>query len=304
MTHILSEVVRSLRAWPIFVFYVLATLAVAVVIALITFNVIDLGMNHFGDASHRTHDVAYGLLFTTLVVGVLAQLRRPERNVAAMAMAVIPAAALLLAGVLTDQVDRVVEFNPLRYAAAVTGVVILLHPTGRAFFRSFGVSRVSWPLLALVGVAAVPLIGFASTNIRLQRTVTDMHTFMGHYGFMAALGYTTIGVGLLASLRPVGWRLTAWAAGLLPFLLGATSLLYPDSTSSLDTAWAVAAIAWGTSFVAIAARTRDAESPTTFDSGDLTAPSGEGSADLVAGRGHAAHRQPSGALERQGGSVA
>lgn len=273
MKPVLSEVVRSLRASHFFAFYVVATLTVAVIIALITFNVIDLGMQHFGDEFHRTHDVAYGLLFTTLVVGVLAQLRRPQRNVAAMAMAIMPAGGLLLAGILTEQMDRVVQFNPFRYAAAVTAVATLLHPTGRAFFHSFRASRISWPMLALVGVAAVPLVGFASTNIRLQRTVTDVHSFMGHYGFMTALCYTVIGVGLLASLRPVGWRLTAWAAGLLPVLLAATSLLYPDSTSSLDTAWAIAAIAWGTAFMSVAARTKDAETPTAFDSGDVASES-------------------------------
>lgn len=269
MVPILSDVLRSLRGTPIFAFYVLATLTVAVVIALITFNIIDLGMNHFGDEAHRSHDVAYGLLFTTLVVGVLAQLRRPGRNVAAMAMAIMPAAGLLLAGVLTDQVNRVVEFNPFRYAAAVTAVVTLLHPTGRAFCRSFRVSRISWPMLALVGVAAVPMLGLASTNVRLQRTVTDSHTFVGHYGFMAALAYTMIGVGLIASLRPIGWRLSAWATGLLPVLLGGTSLLYPNATSSLITAWAVAALAWGTAFISLAARTKDAASPTASAAGDV-----------------------------------
>lgn len=72
---------------------------------------------------------------------------------------------------------------------------------------------------------------------------------MGHYAFMAAFSYTVIGVGLLASLRPVGWRLSAWVAGLLPAVLGVTSLLYPDATSSLDARWALAAIAWAVAFV-------------------------------------------------------
>jgi hypothetical protein len=269
MTNVLRETAHSLRVWPIFAFYVLVTLAVAGIIGMITFDVIDLGMTHFGEASHRTHDVTYGLLFTTVVVGILAQLRRPEKNVAGMLMSLLPVAALVLAAVLSHDVDAVFEFNPLRYAAAVAVVAALLHPAGRAFFRSFGLVRVNWLMLALVGVAAVPLIAFASTNIRLQRAVSDMHVFMGHYGFMAAFSFTVIAVGILASLRPVGWRLPAWVAGVLPAMLGITSMLYPDATSSLDRSWAVAAICWGVVFVAAATFTTDAVEPRLIASGDV-----------------------------------
>lgn len=216
-------------------------------------------MQHFGEASHRTHDVAYGALYTTIVLGVLVQLRRPYRNVAAMAMALVPPAALLLVAVLVDQVDRVFEFNPLRYAAALAAVTALLHPSGRAFFRSLRLSAVSWPLIGLVAVAAVPLLGFASTNLGLQRDVTDLHAGMGHYGFMAALAYSIVGVGLLAGLRSVGWRLTAWVAALLAGVLGATSLLYPDAASSVAPGWAIAAIVWAAAIVALAVRTPDAD---------------------------------------------
>ncbi|MGH7429622.1 MAG: hypothetical protein ACREJ4_14880, partial [Candidatus Methylomirabilaceae bacterium] len=101
-------------------------------------------------------------------------------------------------------------------------------------------------------IAAVPLLAFASTNIGLQRTVTNDHAALGHYGFMAAFSFTVIGVGLLASLRPDGWRLTAWVAGLLPALLGLASLVFPDLDSSLGLVWALAAMAWGVAFVAAA----------------------------------------------------
>lgn len=260
MIHALGDIQRSLRASPIFSFYVLVTLGVAGIIGLITFDFIDLGMAHFGEASHRTHDVTYGMLFTTGVIGILAQLRRPEKNVAGMLMALTPAAGLLLAAVLSGN-DAIVQRNPLRYAAAVTVVAALVHPAGRGLFRSFSVSRVNWVMVALVGIAAAPLLAFASTNLRLQRSVPDTHGFMGHYGFMVAFGYTVIAVGLLASLRPVGWRLTAWVSSLLPAALGVTSLLYPNAASSLGRAGALAAIAWGAMFVAAAELTRSAKGP-------------------------------------------
>jgi hypothetical protein len=265
MMHVLRESQQSLRSSPIFAFYVLVALGVGGVIGLMTFRP-ELfpgmsGMNHFGELSHRTHDVAFGLLFTTSIVGLLSQLRRPAMNVAGMVMALVPGAALLLAAVLSTDAG-VVTRNPLRSAVAVTVVAALLHPTGRGFFRSFRFSRVDPMLLALVGITAVPLLGFASKEIDLQRSVPDEHAGMGHYGFMAALSFTVIGLGVLASLRPDGWRLTAWVTGLLPALLAVTSMVYPDASSSLDRGWASAAIAWGVVFIAVAERSRHIEHPT------------------------------------------
>jgi hypothetical protein len=139
-------------------------------------------------------------------------------------------------------------------------IALGLHPAGRDFFISFRVSRANRLMAALVVVAAVPLLLLTATNLRLQVSVADDHAAAGHYGFMAAFSITIIGVGLLASLRPDGWRLTAWVAGLLPALLGMVSLIYPV-TSSLSLPWALAAIAWGTGFVIAAERSRHAEGP-------------------------------------------
>ena len=270
----LAEMLRSARKRPIFAFYLVATLVVAVIVALITLEVIDLGMSHFGQPAHRTHDVTYGLLFAASIAGVLVQLRRPEENVAGMLMALVPASALLVAGVLSQDSDAVFHRNPLRYAAAVIVVAALLHPAGRGFYRSLRLSRLRPVPLALLGVAAVPLLGLASTNLRLQRTITDEHAFMGHYGFMAALSFTVIALGVVASFRPPGWRTTAWAAGLLPALLGATSWLYPNATSSLSSLWAALAIAWGVTFIGVAATTREAEASVGASATDRTEPVG------------------------------
>lgn len=255
------DVLRSLRASPVFAFYLLLALVVAGYIGLVTFlmnaypDVLPDGlaqMSHFGDEAHRVHDLTYGFVFTVGVVGLLAQLRRPSANVAGMVMALVPWAGLLLAALLSDSYTTIVDRNPWYPLAVVTVITALLHPAGRDLFRSFSRSQVSWVMLALVGVAAVPLVSFASTNIRLQSTVTDGHAAMGHYGFMAAFSYTVLGLGVLASLRPPGWRLAAWVTGLLPALLGLTSLVYTDISSRLELGWALAAIAWGAAFIAAA----------------------------------------------------
>jgi hypothetical protein len=269
MMRLLREMWHTLRGSPIFAFFVLATLAAAGAIGamtlLMTIQPGFMGMAHFSEPGHRTHDLTYGFMFTTIVVGVLAQLRRPSENVASMVMALIPGLALALAALLST--DTSVILSAERVLVIVLAVfVALLHPAAGTFFRLFRISRINWVLLALVVIAAVPVLAFASTNIRLQATLLDEHAAVGHYGFMAAFSFTVIAVGVLASLRPDGWRLPAWVAGILPALLGVTSLVYPDSSSSLGPVWALAAIAWGGVFVAVAELTRNAEVPTLLGS--------------------------------------
>jgi hypothetical protein len=261
---------QALRASPVFVLAVLVTLGLAglnaLMVVLMQLQPGFMGMAHFTEEHHRAHDLTFGFLFVPAVVGMLAQFRRPSENVAGQVMALVPWAGLLLALVLTIVLTPNADVRGLANLAWVapatsTLVAAVLHPTWRGFFRSFRASRVSWVLLALVIIAAVPLLAFASTNTRLQGTVPDDHADLGHYGFMAAFGFTVVGTGLLASLRPDGWRLTAWVAGLLPALLGLASLVYPDVSSSLGPAWALAAIAWSVVFVAAAELTKDAASP-------------------------------------------
>lgn len=256
--------VHSLRASPVFALAVLLTLGLAGLFGLMTaLMALRLGfllpgpfaqMTHFTEAEHRIHDLTFGFIFLPAVVGMLAQLRRPSKNVAGQLMALIPSLGLVLTLVVTSVLSN--NTNVLQPPWMAVGMAVLLtttlHPAGRDLFRSFSVARINWVMLTLVIIAAAPLLVFASTNLRLQGTIADAHAVMGHYGFMAALSFTVIGVGVLASMRPDGWRLTAWVAGLLPALLGLTSVVFPDFASSLGLVWALAAIAWGVVFVAAA----------------------------------------------------
>jgi peptidoglycan/LPS O-acetylase OafA/YrhL len=222
---------------------------------------------------HRIHDFTFSFLFGPAVAGILAQLRTPTKNVAGQLMALIPWVALGLAFALTN---TWVPWDLVAIFGVLTLLATILHPTGRDLFGSFSVSRVNRVMLALVIIAAVPLLAFASTNIGLQRTVSNEHTALGHYGFMAAFSFTVIGVGLLASLRPDGWWLSAWVAGLLPALLGLASVVFPDVDSSLGPVWALAAIAWGVVFVAVAELTQDTECPTLLGSWGVVSKSERG----------------------------
>lgn len=206
-----------------------------------------MGMSHFSQESHRIHDLTFALLNGTVVVGMLAQLRAPTRNVAGQLMGLIPFAALMLVVGLTN---TWVLSPPWLILGASTVLAMMFHPAGDPT-RTFSAARLDRVMLALVGAATIPLLAFAWMNIGLQRSVLTDHVMAGHYGFMAALSFTIIGVGLLSSARPGGWRIAAWIAGGLPVALGLASIVFPVD-SSLDPVWALGAIVWGVTFVAVA----------------------------------------------------
>lgn len=249
---------RVLRSSPLFTGIVLITLGLFAILGVILVrdDVIG-GHTHFRELHHRVHDLTFAFLFGTAGVGTLPQVVAPSRNRAGQLMALIPWIALVLVFPLTEYwtahasgfvIVATALFGALTLNAAI------FHPTGLTLWRSLSVSQADRSMLALVAIAAAPLLAFAFTNIGLQRTAADDHADLGHYGFMAAFSFNVIGVGLLASLRADGWRLTAWVAGALPVLLGIVSLVYPgpDIASSLSPVWALASIAWGALFVAAA----------------------------------------------------
>jgi hypothetical protein len=250
---------RTERGSPLFTLTVVVTIGLAVLIGLMVLMMQIrpgfMGMAHFTERHHRVHDVTFGLLVGTAVVGMFAQLRRPSRNIAGQLMALIPWAALGLISVLTS---TAVRFAPFPLFTALTLLATVLHPRRREMVGMFSTSRVNQVMLALVVFAAIVLLPVAWTNIGLQRTLTNDHATLGHYGFIAAFSVTVIAVGILASVRPTGWRLLAWVAGILPVLLGVASLVYSGVDSSLGMGWAVASIAWGAAFVATAEVTRGA----------------------------------------------
>jgi hypothetical protein len=253
------------RASAAFSFVVLLTLVLFGFIGVVLFHPRLIGhalghdtaghiSQHFREHQHRMHDLTFSFILGTAVVGTLVQVRRPSENFAGQLMALIAWLALGLAFVVATSW---LPFAPAPILATLTLLATLLHPARREFFRSFSISRVNRTMLVLVVIAAVPLSAFASGNIGLQRTVTNDHAALGHYGFMAAFSFTVIGVGLLASMRLDGWRLTAWVVGCLAVLLGLASLVFPDVDSSVSLVWTIAAIVWGVAFVLAAQSSPD-----------------------------------------------
>lgn len=201
---------------------------------------------HFREPHHRIHDLAFGLLLGTTAIGAFVQLRAPGKNVAGQLMAAIPIVALVLAAVAGDR--RVLAI-PWVAVGAPTIVATLLHPD---LFRSISRIRPAGSMVALVAIAALPLLAFALSNIGLQRTGANDHAALGHYGYMAAYALTVVAVGIVSSLRLEGWTLVARIAGALAVFLGVASLVFPDVEGSVGTVWAAAAIGWGVGYIAVA----------------------------------------------------
>ncbi|MGH8913690.1 MAG: hypothetical protein ACRDZM_04145, partial [Acidimicrobiia bacterium] len=167
------DIIRTVRVAPLFTLALLLTLVAAGFNGLMVFLMlleVDLPgafgqMTHFQQPGHRVHDLTFAFLFLPTVVGTLAQFRRPQMNIAGQLMTVVPTVGLLLTFLLTWILvnnTRVMQ-PPWVIVGAAALVTVGVHPAGRYFFRSFSAARVNRAMLALVIVAAVPLILYAST---------------------------------------------------------------------------------------------------------------------------------------------
>lgn len=232
-----------------------------------------------GAISHRIHEVCFGLIFVVTAAGVLAQLRRPERKIAAMYQVVIPLYLIILSVLLIDNI-----VDPIVIAFIVAPIVlIVLHPDRKGLLRpQTDPSRL---LLAVAAVAAIPLVVFAVGQVRegaqasklapevledlpdtataaeiedalavVARTPAELEAVQhfGHWSAMGAFAGSIMGLSIVAALRMRGWRLPAWAAAIAAIVFGTASLVAQGDASALSTPWAVAAIVWGITFAGTA----------------------------------------------------
>ena len=69
---------------------------------------------------------------------------------------------------------------------------------------------------------------------------------------MAAMAIAIVLAGLLASLKPHGWRIPAWCAGMAVVVYGLASVVFPDHPGAEERGWGSLAIAGGVLFIAAA----------------------------------------------------
>lgn len=203
---------------------------------------------------HRLHDLNFFALVWLGLVGLAVQLYRPDERVTAVAVPVLvmgPMAVLALTS------GSPIAMLPVVFT--VVGLVVAaLHPAGRSLVRLDRVETVDRALVALLVIAAVPLLAYAGDQIVKQYTVTDEHAILVHYGAMALLVVLILLMGTLATVRERDWRFAAWTAGTLAVYLGSSSVAFPGLASSAGPVWGGLAVIWGLVFVgAVEAARRD-----------------------------------------------
>src|SRR6476659_3235202 len=187
--------------------------AVALMVALasltINFGLIDLMDGYTGyidQARNQVLDAGWGLVFGVILpLGLLAQLRRPERRIAGIQQTAVVGFVLGVAGAAGE------EWRYLALAAgiiAACAVLLALHPARRTFLARG--QHLDPVLLALAAVGAVPSLIYAWRMASAQRRelppADAVSNGLHHWTVMTALGLLVLALILLAALRTCGWQ--------------------------------------------------------------------------------------------------
>ena len=227
--------------------------------------------------SHQVHELCFGALFAMTFVGLLSQLRNPERKIAGLYQVMLP---LFVTVPLVLIVDRFIDPS-IPIFLIMPLVLLWLHPARTPDWRP------SVLLVVLAGVAALPLIvsavGQLATGIRASSAGGDLLREMdpdaterevvreleeagipradrieilhsGHWVGMGGFALSIVGISILGALRSRGWRLLIWSSAAALSIYALASLRYQSDASALSGLWAGLALAWAVLFVMTAER--------------------------------------------------
>ena len=195
---------------------------------------------------HAFHNVVVAALLLVLSAPpAIAAARAPDRAAGPLLHLV----AVSVAGLITMVLGLRVDIFTLPFIVLV-GVLLMLQ---RPRVPALAVGRLSPSLAVLVAVAVLPLVIYALEQAELQRIdFSSEHAEFNHWVEMSFYALAVLLLGLMAALRPVAYRLTAWCAGLGLAILGGASLALGPYASALDPLWAWAALIGGLVFVSVA----------------------------------------------------
>jgi len=235
----------------------------------INFGLIDLvdGFTGYVDqARNQVLDVGWGAVFGVIVpLGLLTQLRRPERRIAGIQQTAVVALALALAGA----AGQTWWYLALAGGIAVASAVLLaLHPARQTFLARG--QHLEPMMLALAAVAAMPSVVYALRMASAQRRglppADAVSNGLHHWTVMTALALLVLLLMLLAAARTSGWQIPAISASIAAGAWAISCLLAPSSApGSEGHAWAAAALVWAVVTLAAATWPRAREQTATTE---------------------------------------
>lgn len=190
------------------------------------------------------HGALLGIIITT---GILAQVRAPERRIAGVQQALLGAVAILTSAALASDPQNLA---PGLILLAALAVLVVFHPARRELLRPG--SGFSLALASLAGLGAIPLAAYALAMSAQARVAAGPPHHAQRLATMAAMAMAIILVGLLASLRTRGWRISAWCAGCATIVFGLASIVFPTHMGSAGPGWGSLAVGGGALFIAAA----------------------------------------------------
>lgn len=241
-----SELDHHARSFRLVAFYVtvVALLALLAVFLGDTLTLLFTGWIVSEPNVHHLHDLAFVTMLWTVVAGLLVQLYEPERQVAGIQQALLVNVVITGANVLTG-----FFFPPALLLGGLLVAAFALHPAGWDVLRVRTAGSVSPVLVGLVVLAAIPFTAYAVDQYAFQAS-GDVHAQLGHYADMVTYSLLVLLLGLLASVKPIGWRIPLWSAAGLVGILGTTSILHPALASSVGPLWGGLAVLWAVGFIA------------------------------------------------------
>ena len=223
---------------------VIAWLLVATGVAFGLFTIV-FGIVGPDQEIHAVHNaVVASLLLVLTAAPMIAVARDPEGAIRPLVILVVLAIAGLAAMTLALTPDPFIL--PV---LILIGVLWWLAPSRE---DAIPPGRPSLLMVAPVLAGAVLLVPYALENAGLQRTdhASD-HAAFYHWVETSFTAFGIVLVGLLAALRPQGFRMATWLAGLTLAMLGAASVLFPGYASALEPTWSWAALIGGLAFVVV-----------------------------------------------------
>jgi hypothetical protein len=194
--------------------------------------------------SELSHGALAGIIIT---VGLLVQLRSPARRIAGVQQAVLGILAFLITALIGGRQEPLQE--SLLFLAALA-ILVTLHPARREFFKPG--ARPSPALAAISVLGAVPAIVYAVSMLVQARQFVGPPHHADRFAEMAAAAIAIVLVGLLASLKSQGWRISAWSAGAASIVVGMASVVFPDAPGAVGRVWGTLTVGAGVLFLVLA----------------------------------------------------